>query len=50
MFFYVMLLSFILGISALIVAFKTKVMLTRILLLILSIILIGYAVVLAWPH
>ncbi|MFT9416894.1 hypothetical protein [Leuconostoc falkenbergense] len=50
MFFYVMLLSFILGIGALIVAFKTKETLTRTMLTIISIILIGYAVFLAWPH
>lgn len=50
MFFYVMLLSFILGIVVLVASFKVTVRLVSILLFLTGFILIAYAIFLAFPH
>lgn len=50
MFFYVMLLSFILGIIVLVASFKVTVRLVSTLLFLVGFILIAYAVFLAFPH
>ncbi len=50
MFFYIMLLSFIIGIISIFSAFKTNNVTIKVLCFVIGIVLIGYSIYLFWPH